>query len=305
MKKIFLSIFLSVFILPFLTNLSLKGQNVPCYPEYPGLFYTVQTNQFNPPYSSDMPLDLFVGYLALDSLSKSANLNEFNDFLWRQSFNDTIKTMMKYLYKIIDYNPTKYFNFEMDNKTIIRKSQVRFIVSDFLTFIKERSPNPILDVSLLSSYFIGSITVSSVYNYTDTSAIEARTKSLITAQIDSLIKGQTPLSCFDNLSINPTNNRCIQFEIAQEWFDLDSSNFTVVPGQKYFIFCDYRYLCNVGTTNYYTILPLGIAGSRIYPILDNNLIDLNNELGFGVNTNINIFYNNINYRINEIIDYQP
>ena len=72
-------------------NFSLYGQNVPCYPEYKGLFYSTQTNHSSPPFSTDMPLDVFVGYLAMDSLSKSINLTEFNDLLWGQTFNDTIK----------------------------------------------------------------------------------------------------------------------------------------------------------------------------------------------------------------------
>jgi len=297
--------FLSVVILLLLTNLTLKGQNVPCYPEYQGLFYTIQTNQTSPPFSTDMPLDVFVGYLAMDSLSKSVNLNDFNDFLWRQTYNDTIKTVMRYLYKVIEYDPTKYLNFEYDNKAIIRKSSIGFLISDFLEFIKIKSPYPVLDVSLMSSYFIGSVTVTSVYNYTDTNAVWAKTVSLVTARIDSLVKGKVPLSCQNNLSIGPINNRCIEFEIAQEWFERFGMEISVIPGQQYFIFCDYRYLCNVGSTNYYTILPLGIAGSRIYPIFDNNLIDLDNELGFGVNTNINVFYDNMNNRINEIKNFQP
>lgn len=283
-------------------NLSLYGQNIPCYPEYPGLFYTVQTNQSHPPFSTDMPLDLFIGYLSMDSLSKSVNLNEFHDFLWRQTYNDTVQTMMRYLYKTIEYDPSRFFNFER------RASTVGFFISDFIEFIKNNSPYPVLDASLLSSYFIGSVTVSSVYNYTDNSAAFAKTASLIRAQVDSLVKGEAPLNCTNDLTTNvgnQINNKCIEFEIAQEWFDADSNTFSVLPGQKYFIFGDYRLICSIDSTNYFTILPLGTAGSRIYPIIDNNLIDTNNELGFGTSTNINIFYNNINNRINEIKNYQP
>ncbi|MCO5252652.1 MAG: hypothetical protein M9949_14685 [Candidatus Kapabacteria bacterium] len=279
-------------------NFSLYGQNVPCYPEYQFLFYTIQTNQSNPPISTDMPLDVFIGYLAMDSLSKSISIKDFNDFLWQQTYNDTIKTMMRYFYKVIEYDPTIFLNFEMD-------ASLGFLIGDFIEFIDGRSPYPVLDVSLLSSYFIGSVTVTFVYNYTDTSAVWARTKSLVTARIDSLIKGETPLICRNNLSINQTNNRCIQFEIAKEWFGQDTTEFSILPGQQYFIFGDYRYLCNVDSTNYYTILPLGRPGRRVYPIIENNLIDLDNELGFGVNVNINDFYNNINNRINEIKSFQP
>ncbi|MBS3999574.1 MAG: hypothetical protein KGZ71_03740 [Desulfobulbaceae bacterium] len=304
MKKLVL--ILTGFVLITLSfNSSLYGQNVPCHSEYQGLFYTIQTNQTSPPFSTDMPLDVFVGYLAMDSLSKSIKLNDFNDFLERQTYNDTIKTMMRYFYKVMEYDQIKFLNYEHDNKAIIRKSPIRFLVRDFIEFIESISPYPVLDAYLMSSYFIGTVTVTTVYNYTDTNAVFARTCSIISAQIDSLIKGKAPLYCTNNLSISPTNTKCIDFEIVKEWFGQDTTVFPLLPGQKYLISGDYRYLCNVDSTNYYTILPLGRGGRRIYPIIENNLIDLENELGFGVSTNINIIYNNINNRINEIKSFQP
>ncbi|HRP03242.1 MAG TPA: hypothetical protein PLE30_11400 [Candidatus Kapabacteria bacterium] len=59
-----------------------------------------------PPLSTDMPIDILLGYIGLDSLSRFATSRNIDSTLksWR-SLNDTLKWALTYLYRLNDYNP--------------------------------------------------------------------------------------------------------------------------------------------------------------------------------------------------------
>ncbi|MDX9791161.1 MAG: hypothetical protein WCZ17_11065 [Candidatus Kapaibacterium sp.] len=284
----------------------LNSQNPPCYPEYQGLNFVVPLNQNCPPYSTDMPLDVFIGYIALDSVTRNVEIEDYYTFMNRQTYNDTIKTMMRYFYKMVEFNPVKYLNYKHSGQ--INKFEVMDYEHSFYDYVKRISPEPILDASLLASFVIAKISVSSVENYIVPTARNAKTISLITANIDSLIKGNSLITCSGPPVIGSSNvENCIKFEIAKEWF-VNNPEFEMIPGQSYFVFYDYRLICKSETSSYFTIFPLRFAGSMtnsIYPVINDNLIDVFNELGFGTSVNLNTFYNGIQNRINQIKNFTP
>jgi hypothetical protein len=301
MKKLFL--FLIIVILSVVT---MYGQNPPCFTDYQGLVYGIPLNQNCPPFNTDMPIDVLIGYIALDSISKNVEIEDFYRFMSRQTYNDTIKTMMRYFYKMMEYDPNKYHNYMYHPQP----SKYRILDYDhpFFEYVKRKSPYSFLDASLLASYVIAKVTVNSVVNYNDTIARHAKTARIVTAHVDSIFKGKPMVNCDGQYIIEPTGYNCIKFECAKEWFENTIPEFEMIHGQSYFIFFDYRLICQTDSLSYFTIFPLGSIESKtwsIYPIVNGNLIDIYNELGFGTNVNINTFYNGLTNRINQIKNFTP
>lgn len=301
-------IFLSVFIImnTFLVSV-IKTQSPPCFPEDQGLNYEIPLNQNTPPYSTDMPFDVLIGYVAMDSLTKNVEIEDYYQFMMKQQYNDTIRTMMRYFYQMIEYNPEKYLNYKHNGQP--SKFGVAYYEHYFYDYLLRISPQPILEASLLASFTIAKITILDVQNYIDTNARWAKTMGTITARLDSIIKGHSMLNCFNSPPVEePINQKCIKFEIAKEWFQDTTVYDSFLPGQSFFVFFENRLICKTETSSYFTIFPLRFVGSlnnSIYPIIDNRLIDTNNELGFGVSVDLNIFYNGIQNKINEIKNYTP
>ncbi|MBX3044369.1 MAG: hypothetical protein KIT33_14490 [Candidatus Kapabacteria bacterium] len=298
----------TIIIIGLLINLScftLLSQSPPCFPEDQGLNFEIPLNHNCPPYSTDMPFDVLIGYIALDSLTKNVDIDDYYSFMNNQTYNDTIKTMMRYFYKMLEFNPEKYLNYKHSGQ--INKYEAMDYEHLFYDFVRRISPEPILDASLLASFVIAKITVNSVYNYNDSIARSAKTASIITAYIDSLIKGKVISECPNPPIIGSPIQKCIKFEIAKEWFTYNP-DFEMIPGQSYFVFFDYRLICKTETSSYFTIFPLRFVDSKtnsIYPVIDNSIIDIHNELGFGTNIDINTFYNLIQTRVNQIKNFTP
>lgn len=305
MRKYFL-VFILLSISPFFVNI-LKSQGPPCFPEDQGLFYEIPVNPTNPPFSTDMPYDVLIGYIAMDSLSKNVEIEDYYSFLSRQKYNDTIRTMMRYFYQMMEYNPAKYLDYKYYG--LHSKFPPMDYEHSFYNHLLMTSPVPILDASLLASFFIGKVTIYDVNSYIDTNARWAVTASKVSARIDTIFKGHSIENCPNPPSVEtPYNQNCMKFEIAKEWFDdIDFFN-TITTQQSFFVFFEYRLICFTETSAYFTIFPLRFVGSlnnSIYPIVDNRLIDTNNELGFGESVDLNTFYNGIQNRINEIKNFTP
>jgi hypothetical protein len=59
-----------------------------------------------PPISTDMPYDVLLSYIYLDSLIRFTTQSQTDSMIKsRTSLNDTLKNTIKYLYKLQDYNP--------------------------------------------------------------------------------------------------------------------------------------------------------------------------------------------------------
>ena len=164
MKKLIIS--LSVLLVVTMTDS--YAQLLPCLPDFYGNSYRMDENLNCPPYNSSMPYDVFIGYLALDSLSKYASYNEYEAFVERQVYNDTLRTMMRYIYKTDEYNPSMFLNF------MYHDEYSRGPIGDYhdgcIAEVLEESPSPVLDASLIASFFIAQINVVSIDTHTSTKA---------------------------------------------------------------------------------------------------------------------------------------
>lgn len=62
-----------------------------------------------PAYTTDMPIDVLVGYIVIDSLRKVKTPDEIEAYLNSLDYsNDTLRRIMKYLYTIVDYDPIRF-----------------------------------------------------------------------------------------------------------------------------------------------------------------------------------------------------
>lgn len=300
--------------------LVLAGNNVysqspPCFPEFQGSTYRMSDNLNCPPYTSDMSYDVLIGYLALDSLSRYAPINTYNNFIKRQSYNDTLRTMMRYIYKTVEYNPSMFLNFMYHDKYPRRS------IDDYyyrlITEILIESPNPFLDASLIGSFCIAQINVDAIYSFTDTTSKWAKSIREVTASVTSEIKGTIPtkndIANIAKPAVKTENIPIIYFKYAKEWFmgraiDANEEVFELEEGKSYIVFLEYRFVCRDGTDFYYEIFPVNCTGSKtacMYAIENGNVLDPNNELGLGTSVNLNTFNNLLNSRINLIKNYTP
>jgi hypothetical protein len=61
-----------------------------------GSYFEIPQALSFPEYELNMPYEVLLGYVALDTVCYYGNMNEFADFLTRQEYNDTLKTLMKH-----------------------------------------------------------------------------------------------------------------------------------------------------------------------------------------------------------------
>lgn len=296
----------SIVCLSFIFTQSLLGQDLPCLPDFVGTHYETETNSSNPPYSADMPEDVTRAYKFLDSLTKNSNIDEFYGKIWSQDYNDTLQTMIKYLYKTIEYSPEKFLNYLIYGE--LNKQSVMDYYFAFIEQIRRASPTPTLDASLTSSYLIARVTVNSILMRATSYQAQAKTVREVIATVDTIFKGKQLLTCGEEGSNTTQTFNCLKFDYVKEWFEDTNPNFEMELNKSYLIFFEYRMICKTDTSTYFSLLPLSTAGSAvrsIYPIENDNLIDQHNELGFGTSVPLKTLIDGINSRIKAIRNYKP
>lgn len=89
----------------------------PCSSLYPGHYFTEQYYPFKPVLRTDMPLDILLGYIIMDSIISYGQLS-YPTVASRDEFfagltceGDTLNYALKHLYRITDYNPFLFHNF--------------------------------------------------------------------------------------------------------------------------------------------------------------------------------------------------
>ncbi|MCO5252433.1 MAG: actin-related protein 2/3 complex subunit 5 family protein [Candidatus Kapabacteria bacterium] len=301
-----LLVILPFLYLSFIFVPSIFGQDLPCLTDFIGTHYETDVNASNPPYSADMPESVAIAYRFLDSLTKSSNIDEFYGRLWRQDYNDTLLTVMKYLYKTIEYSPEIFLNYLIYGE--LNKQSVMDYYFAFVEQIRRASPTPILDASLTSSYLVARVTVNSILMRATSYKVQSKTVREVIATVDTIFKGKQLLTCGDEGSNTAQTLNCLKFDYVKEWFEDKNPNFEMELNKSYLIFFEYRMICITEASTFFSLLPLSTAGSAvrsIYPIENDNLIDEHNELGFGTSVPINTVIDGINSRIKAIKNYKP
>ena len=321
MKKFF---FLYVVIFStIISYYSLYSQiQAPCDSTNDYAYYFWQPKvQSYPPLSTDMSYDVLIGYIACDSIIKAKHLYECNDFLKRQTYNDSIRYIMRYFYQMVDYDPIKFWLYSradciigMDNYRI----QPSFIADDFLPGLLQYSPYPILDYYLLGSYIIAHVSITDTSRIYPRNTIICKNLLYVNCTVLDIIKGQVLPPCNYPAQVKGKNgnnktltNECLQFIYCCEWQRNTASyeslcdsagNAWVKKNNEYIIFLEPRLLCTDSINVYIELTPLGINSNKsfehgMFAIENGNVIDPANEFGFGPIVPVNILKSSIRNRI--------
>lgn len=336
MKKIFFVIILFITFCFISANTVLKAQQPPCMYDYQGLTYSYPHLDHVPNLTLDMPYDVMLGYIALDSLRRYAQIQDIKTFLDRQTYNDTMKYIMKYYFKMLDYNPYRYLLtlYHWDDDGLFPVDINNMIQGT----IKRVSPQPYMDMLLMRSSIIAHVLVEDTLTRNTPSATTYKSLMIASCNVLDTLKSKVLPTCKNVDIFNPNNeflsipNCKLQFEYRLNWprlteseaIDdvdarmLDSNDNQIWPptliengqpwikkGKEYIVFLKLDLICADSTNTYISLSPfiLNSKTCNMYPVVDNYVLDPANELGLGTNVEINIFKNALKYRITEIINY--
>jgi len=176
-------------------------QTLPCAPKVKGLHFTHPTYNYNSPVLlSNMPFDILLSYIILDSVLKYSDeaKDVVNSFLERFNSgqisydNDTLNYAFKYMYSLSDYDPLIFFyNFLLRSGN--KKIHPQYLFDDLVDCI-EKTPNGEQKRRILRSPYILHIYVEETSMWIkDTSAPDAMCKdfTVVNAKVLDTIKGKT------------------------------------------------------------------------------------------------------------------
>lgn len=233
------------------------------------------------PIGLSSPLDVILGYIGLDSVTHYAGRSEAIDFVSRQSYNDTLKALLKYGYSMGDYDPIGFIRYlsQYDTSTTISGNRLRDAVASTL---RRTSSTPNEDVFLFCSAWIFKGVVNSVTTGIDSNSTRARAYYSIRFEVLDTIKGKVfpQTSCPDNqirgkesADDRPqTETNCVTLEIRENTIAsiLSSNGDTLnarVPevGDTCIVFAEPIWLCGTSVSTYFFFTPT--IGSGPVPYL--------------------------------------
>lgn len=316
-RIIFITNVLFLFIFLIAAIHELKSQP-PCNPEIDGLYFEIPHLTDYPPLTTDMPYDVLIGYIASDSACKNVHYDEITNFVNNQSYNDTLRYIMRFYYQMADYNPIKFYQF-LKFSPQSYKTPPSYVKNEVLDRIRITSPNPTIHRLLLASTIIAHVEVTDTFTINQNDEIICKNLSIVSANILDTIKGNFIPECtsingneLSKVSTRDLNDNCLQFEYCYEWTTsfgeklVDSSGIGwIKQNHEYIVFLGPRIICSDTTNTYMTLMPEGrmTATFGMYPVIDNIVHDPNNEFGLGETVPIIEFKNQLQMYINEIINY--
>ena len=317
-----MKLFILIFFVLLITIINLNAQQPPCMPTHTGLTFQVSKLLYAPPLSLSMPLDVLIGYIMLDSICRNSYYDDVKSFIERQTYNDTIRYIMRYLYKTIDFNPIKFFQYnhfvdatyKIDSKTVF----------DWIAQkIKKVSPMPYLDYVLFNSNIIARIHVSDTLTRINPGSIIKKNLSIVTCEILDTIKGKQLPHCknFDLtqpiMPMYDQNNfpeNCLEFTYSTDWIRNGDDNLTLLDtnglpwikkDKDYIVFLNLITICSDSNNIYYSLRPVSSESKvfLMFPIENGIVLDIGNDFGFGTGLTFADFILLIRQRINQIITY--
>lgn len=172
-----------------------------------------------PPIAPSMPLDILFAYVATDSLCRFGNTKAIHALVknW-EGMNDTLGYAAKWVYRMVDYNPIIFQQYE-DQITYLRNdpfktslSSVRSDVEDkYLPFVPQVERNAVY--SLMASDYILRVRVTAIDSMQHR-RINDLVRYRVTAQVLDTLKGHVFQTCGynPNPSIAAAAPPCMQFQ---------------------------------------------------------------------------------------------
>jgi hypothetical protein len=310
--KIFYFLLAALIIL--IANNNLHSQP-PCANDYIGIYYTLPRLTNYPPVTPSMPYDVMIGYIGLDSICRIViNTETCTNFIDHLGFNDTLQYFMKYLYDVTDYDPFRfyeYMKYTPDNYALPDAIEREIFIK-----IKETSHQPILDLLLSEAYIIAHIFVNNIDSLGDPGSGICHTINIVNCTILDNIKGQNIPNCNPTIFKKKkdekiTSGQCINFEYCCEWPKNHTSEYLcdngpwITSNNEYIVFLRPFLVCNDELNVFMTLLPSGADSYTfgMFPIVNGQVQDPMNELGFGTSVQVDSFKSFLRNRIFQITNY--
>lgn len=323
-KLLILFVFLSILVTE---NFNLISLGPPCYPEVLGSYFYVPFNSNEPPLSTDMPIDVMIGYIALDSVVMNGRYNQLYNFIGNLSYGDTLKKIMRYWYQLIEWDPYRFHTYCTYSRFKFPKINLNEIIWSLTQRIKRVSPQPFIDIALLTSSVIAHIKVIDTTFFYDPSGGCSHLYAVSCIILDTL-KGRILPKCTEyysnnnNLILSSLQPNCLIFDYCLSWnkgqnWDVvvqDSSLYLfdeegkpwIKKGEEYIVFLQEDLICDDSLGIYYSFGPAGLPMSYyfcMYPIKDGIVYDYKNEFGLGTMVQVNSFKAFLRQKINELKNY--
>ncbi|ROL60558.1 hypothetical protein D9V86_09240 [Bacteroidetes/Chlorobi group bacterium ChocPot_Mid] len=316
-------------------NITILSQNPPCQEKYLGLTLNFQKPPYFPYLTTDMPLDVMISYLAMDSLCKNVTSTEFYEFMDRQTFNDTVKYLRKLYFEVTDYNSLLFESYEHHQDTNFLIYPYELIERTRRLIEENQEPDFKFDKAIVFSGIIAHISVNYTTLIYDTSAKIAKNQIVVNCTILDPIKGKVIPTCkplppypilkseekkpdIQALQSNDSGN-CFQFVYREEWNiganqDLpfctnkmigDSTDRYIKSDNEYIVFLIPSLVCTHFKQFYYNLRPIKYYSevATLYPIKNGIVIDPGDDFGFGQNLTVSEFKEKLRLRINQIINF--
>lgn len=288
-----------------------------CYTEYPSYYQSMPSLTALPPLSGGMSLNELIGHIAIDSICRLKSYTQIDSFMQaRVTWDDTLKSMLKYMTTIVDRNPLLVFGISAADCEP-RLSFPKEVRSFLARSIAKHSPYPNLDAGIASADYILTVSISDTSGLTDTSAQFAKTAIVATGNIVDTIFGRVFPFC-STQQLQPSSNggssQCITFDVSREnlWSSRDdkllSSADTIIdqmvpqPSKQYLVFLKLVRLCVSTSDVYFTLYPMYWIGPRcgIYEIQAGRITDEQDYFGLGSNPLVQDVVSAIESRIQQI-----
>ena len=280
---------LVLFLMLSVLYLNLYSQNPPCDPNNNSLTIGVNKLLYVPPITPSTPYDVIIGYLALDSVRHYTILKNVKEFINRQTLNDTIMTIMKYYYKMVDYDPIKFKLYKEFGDYCSCPSY--FIEQDLMGKLYSLLPNS-GDWLILGSSIIAQIRIVDTSTGISSNSEIHKRFMIAKAEVIDTIKGRVFPGCrqlntktskeTDALLIQSgqSSNGCLEFEYRLDWLRGDNDRDEIIMGNDGFpwpgmpklidslgnpwvrkdmdfiVFLYFETICNTDNVSYWSIYPL-------------------------------------------------
>jgi len=204
LKNIFLVLFVALIGMVTMSQ-EVMPQTIPCSPKVEGLHFTTPYYNYTPVLFPSMPFDVMFSYILIDSILRHSEevpgiiysfIERFGDNQIEYD-NDTLNYMLKYLYKIMDYDPLLFWDYMLKGKGYDRVTNTFFVYDNLTKLLYNdnkmtgRVPNGEQKRRILRSFYI-------LHIYVDTTTLFERTIpnewikdfTIVYAQVLDTIKGR-------------------------------------------------------------------------------------------------------------------
>ncbi len=302
------------------TGIAISAQP-SCKNSYPSYYTSMQQLTFLPPLSGGMGFNELIGHIALDSICRLVEVHQIDSFMnARMAWDDTLKSMHKYMTTIVDENPLIVFGISnaVSEWRLSFPDEVRYRL---VSAIKKFSPNPNLDLAIASCDYVVTVDVTDTNAIDDTSAQFAKTAIVVTGNVlDTLLGRKLPFCVGQQQTPQSTPGpQCLSFDVRREQIqyhrelnNLEASDSIVdriipQPSRQYLVFLRLTSLCKDSSSLYFTVFPVYSIGPScgLFEIQEGRIVDEQNYFGLGPNPVIQEVVTSIEARIQQVKEWVP